>query len=146
MLLGVDVEHEVDESTLEPGTDTHMKVDTTITNNGATDLNNLVGDWVNGGGELEQWSTPGEGVGAALFDILETLSFFGFGENIGIDYQYVIEPFGSRGAYLLLAGVSLLLLPTFRWLLPPREAAGDRPSLLSAPNRILALVATLKVR
>lgn len=96
--------------TLEPGSDTHMKVETTITNNGGTDLNNLVGDWMNGGGELEQWSTPSKGVGAGLFDILETLSFFGFGENVGSDYQYVIEPFGLEDAnYFSVSGVTIVL-------------------------------------
>jgi hypothetical protein len=96
--------------TLEPGTDTFVKVDTTITNNGGTDLNMLVGDWMNGGGELEQWSTPGKGQGAGLFDILDSLSFYGFGGNTGVDYQYIPIAFMSEDAnYFSVSGVTIIL-------------------------------------
>lgn len=56
---------------------------------------------------------------------------------------YAIEPFGSRGGYLCLAGASLLLMPALRLLPRPRESAGTRPGLLGAPNRSLALAAML---
>jgi hypothetical protein len=96
--------------TLEPGTDTFVKVDTTITNNGGTDLDMLVGDWMNGGGELEQWATPGKGLGAGLFDILDTLSFFGFGENAGSDYQYTPIAFmGEDANFFSVSGVTIIL-------------------------------------
>jgi predicted MFS family arabinose efflux permease len=54
---------------------------------------------------------------------------------------YAIEPFGSAGGFLLLAGLGLLIMPMFVWLLPPRELTDERPSLAGAPNRWLALVA-----
>jgi len=96
--------------TMEPGSDTFVKVETSITNNGATDLNMLVGDWMNGGGELEQWSTPSKGQGAGLFDILDTLSFYGFGENTGADYQYTPIPFmGEDSNYFSVSGVTIIL-------------------------------------
>jgi predicted MFS family arabinose efflux permease len=53
-------------------------------------------------------------------------------------------PFGSSGGFLLLAGASLAMTPVFLWLLPPRAARAAheaKPSLLAAPNRILAVVA-----
>jgi len=53
---------------------------------------------------------------------------------------YVIEPFGTRGGFMLLAGLGVLLMPTFVWLLPPRESSEERATLLSAPNRGLALI------
>jgi hypothetical protein len=75
--------------TLAPGNDSHVDVTTTLTNTGPTNLRLIVGDWMNGGGELEQWVRPGPGLGAALFDVLDTMSFVGFGENTGVDYQYI---------------------------------------------------------
>ena len=58
---------------------------------------------------------------------------------------YAIEPYGVEGGYLLLAGVSLAFTPLFIWLLPPREVEGESTPLLtlllSAPNRVLAILA-----
>lgn len=54
---------------------------------------------------------------------------------------YAIEPFGTTGGFLLLAGLGLLIMPTFIWLLPPRKATGRSPSIWAAPNLSLALVA-----
>ncbi|MHC4066657.1 MAG: MFS transporter [Planctomycetota bacterium] len=53
-------------------------------------------------------------------------------------------PSGSSGGFLLLAGISLAMMPVLSWLLPPRAARGAheaKPRLLAAPNRILAVVA-----
>jgi predicted MFS family arabinose efflux permease len=50
-------------------------------------------------------------------------------------------PFSSSGGFLLLAGASLAMTPVFLWLLPPRATREAKPSLLAAPNRILAVVA-----
>jgi predicted MFS family arabinose efflux permease len=56
---------------------------------------------------------------------------------------YATVPFSSSGGFFLLAGVSLAVTPLFLWLLPAREAPEAKPSLLAAPNRVLALVAML---
>ena len=54
---------------------------------------------------------------------------------------FATVPFGSTGGFLLMGGVCLVLLPLLRWLVPPREAEEARPSLLTAPNRLLAVIA-----
>jgi predicted MFS family arabinose efflux permease len=60
-------------------------------------------------------------------------------EPSGIPYATV--PFSSTGGFFLLAGMSLAVIPLFFWLLPARETPEAKPSLLAAPNRMLALVA-----
>ncbi len=56
-----------------------------------------------------------------------------------------IDPYGVQGGYLLLAALSLVFIPFFVWLLPPREVEGEETPLLalllSAPNRALAIIA-----
>jgi len=54
---------------------------------------------------------------------------------------YATVPFGSAGGFLLIGGVCLILLPLLRWLLPAGHAEEPRPSLMTAPNRALALLA-----
>jgi len=54
---------------------------------------------------------------------------------------YLTVPFGTTGGFLFIAAVALLAMPLLTGLLPPREELEERPSLLSAPNRTLALVA-----
>jgi predicted MFS family arabinose efflux permease len=58
---------------------------------------------------------------------------------------FATVPFSSTGGFFLLAGASLALAPLFRWLPPAREAPEEKPSLLAAPNRVLALVAMLSL-
>jgi len=58
-----------------------------------------------------------------------------------IALPHATVPFGSHGAYLLMAVSALVLMPTLRWLLPPRAVAGTKGSLLDAPNRRFALFA-----
>jgi hypothetical protein len=99
---------------LEPGFDAFVTVETEIFNAGPVPLRLMVGDWMNGGGELEQWVTPGDGLGAALFDQLDTLAFLGFGENAGIDYQYLSLPLpppldGEVSNYFSTSGVTVIL-------------------------------------
>jgi predicted MFS family arabinose efflux permease len=54
---------------------------------------------------------------------------------------YATVPLGTAGGYFCIAASALLVMPLLFWLIPPREAPGERPSLLAAPNRLLALVA-----
>jgi predicted MFS family arabinose efflux permease len=54
---------------------------------------------------------------------------------------FATVPFSSDGGFFLLAGASVALTPLFLWLQPPRRAPEAKPSLLSAPNRVLALIA-----
>ncbi len=56
---------------------------------------------------------------------------------------FATVPFGSMGGFLLVGGVCGVLLPVLRWLVPPHEVEEKRPSLLTAPNRLLAIIAML---
>ena len=55
----------------------------------------------------------------------------------------VTVPFGSMGGFLLVGGVCALLLPFQVWLAPPRKTKEANPSLLTAPNRGIAVIAML---
>jgi len=70
----------------------YVAMETSVENLGATPLKLFVGDWMNGGGELEQWFAPGAGFGAGLFGEFQSLAFVGYGEAQGIDYSYVSIP------------------------------------------------------
>lgn len=103
----------VTEYSLDPG-DRFLRIETTVYNNDATqDLELFVGDWINGGGELEQWTKPGAGLGEGLFDPLEVLSFVGFGEAKGVDYAVAVEPLpefpDQPGNYFSDSGVTVIL-------------------------------------
>lgn len=58
---------------------------------------------------------------------------------------HVMALYDVTGGYLLLALWSLVFIPLFIWLLPPREAEGEPTPLLelmsSAPNRMLGIFA-----
>jgi len=56
---------------------------------------------------------------------------------------FATVPFGSMGGFLLIGVVGLALLPLMSWLIPPRKVEGKTPSLLTAPNRVLAIIAML---
>jgi predicted MFS family arabinose efflux permease len=51
--------------------------------------------------------------------------------------------YGASGGYLLIASLCLLVMPLLGWLMPPRGSAEVEPSLRTAPNRALAVVAML---
>jgi len=74
----------------------------------------------------------------------------GWGVVGGLEFvalPYATEPFGSAGGYMLVAGVTLALMPALVWLLPPRESEASDKGLFeligSAPNRNLAIIAML---
>jgi hypothetical protein len=93
--------------------DRFVRLETTVSNHGAEDLPLFVGDWINGGGELEQWTKPGAGLGQGLFDELQVFSFVGFGQARGVDYAYAAVPlpeFPDQPAnYFSDSGISVIL-------------------------------------
>jgi len=48
---------------------------------------------------------------------------------------------GSMGGYLLIGAVCLGVMPLLGWLVPPHPAKEEAPSLFTAPNRSLAVIA-----
>lgn len=89
--------------------DTHVRMDTTLTNIGAAPIKVLYGDWFNPGGELDVMQTPNAGVGAALTNQVGTMGFHGVGEAVGVDYAYTSTPTGSNGTYVVISGVIVVL-------------------------------------
>jgi predicted MFS family arabinose efflux permease len=74
----------------------------------------------------------------------------GWGIVGGLEFimiPYATESYGSAGGYLLIAGVSLVLMPALLGLLPPRTSEQDDEGffqlIVSAPNRSLAIIALL---
>ncbi len=82
--------------TLAPG-ETRVRMDTTVENLSGAPLGLYVGDYINGMGELDQWTPPrnpttqsnlGVGEVTATFGN-EVFSYVGTGESIGVDYAFV---------------------------------------------------------
>jgi predicted MFS family arabinose efflux permease len=74
----------------------------------------------------------------------------GWGLVGGLEFimiPFATESYGTTGGYLLIAGVSLALMPALLGLLPPRPSEGDDAGffqlIATAPNRRLAVVALL---
>jgi hypothetical protein len=98
---------------LEPLTN-RIRMDTTVMNNGGIAFPLLVGDWINPGGELENFFTPGDGPGTALTADLGAISWLGYGEAAGVDYAYTTVPLpentgGLVASFLNTSGVTLVL-------------------------------------
>jgi hypothetical protein len=97
---------------LEPGMN-FVRMETTITNASAVDQPLFVGDYLNGAGELEQWTSSDLGLGELLFGPLGVFSYIGFGEATGIDYAHITIPIeGSptpESNFFTAAGVSYIL-------------------------------------
>jgi hypothetical protein len=90
--------------------DSHIKMETTITNLSGLPIDVLSGDWMNQGGELHVAQTPNIGVGPALTNDLGSMSFFGFGEAVGVDYSYLATPpVATPGSYVVISGVTVIL-------------------------------------
>jgi len=125
--------------TLAPG-DRHVTMETTVTYNSGSPVGLYLGDYLNGAGELEQWTSnepifgiPGspQGIGELLANAsFEVFSYFGFGQGTGVDYALIPQlipgatypissSFSTSGVSFVLAGSSLPLLlggfyvPTF---------------------------------
>jgi len=115
--------------TLEPG-DRHVTMETTLTYNSGPAVNLYVGDYLNGAGELEQWTSnepifgasAAQGIGEMLANSsFEVFSYFGFGQGTGVDYALIprlvaggtypiSSSFSTSGVSFVLAGSSLPLL------------------------------------
>ena len=90
--------------------DSHIKMETTISNLGGVTINVLSGDWMNQGGELNVAQTPNIGIGPALTNELGSMSFFGFGGATGVDYSYLATPpIATPGSYVVISGVTVIL-------------------------------------
>lgn len=109
-----DVDYDVEGCTvytLEPLV-AHVKMDTTITNLDSVPRGFFVGDYINGMGELEQWSNP-LGVGEVLTATLDGLSYNGFGEAEGVQYGFAGLPvagsFFPDYSFFTQSGVSFVM-------------------------------------
>ena len=94
---------------LEPGV-RYVRMDTTVYNQGSQPLPLAVGDWVNGGGQLEQWSSPLL-MGEALIGNADMVSYIGYAQGEGVDYglQVIPDSSGAPPNIFTTSGVSLLL-------------------------------------
>ncbi|MGH7289074.1 MAG: hypothetical protein ACREI8_13760 [Myxococcota bacterium] len=105
------------EYTLEP-LESRVRMDTTVMNLGNTLVRLVVGDWYNPGGQLEQWDKPFR-LGEALTAAFNLISFFGYGEEEGVDYGYTtlpldesippLDPPPSGSEVFTTSGVSVVL-------------------------------------
>lgn len=88
-----------------------VQMTTTVFNNDPTDRGFYVGDYINGSGELDQFTTLGAGIGEALTNRLSTMSFVGIGEAQGVDYSLVLLPetASDRSSFFTTSGVSYIL-------------------------------------
>jgi hypothetical protein len=105
--------------TLEP-LKAHVKLDTTITNLDTVTRGFYVGDYINGMGELEQWTNP-MGIGEVNVATMEGMSYNGFGEAEGVQYGFSGIPvtgssfpgytfFTTSGVSFVMAGNSIPLV------------------------------------
>jgi hypothetical protein len=94
---------------------THLEVETFVLNHDPDQVGLFVGDYVNGMGQLEQWSPPTAGVGEIEVTVPGAVaqSFFGFGSATGVDYSLVpVEIPGSpfQTSSFTTSGVSFVAL------------------------------------
>ena len=114
--------------TLEPG-DRHVTMETTLTYNSGPPVNLHVGDYMNGAGELEQWTSSEaifgpspQGIGEMLANSsFEVFGYFGFGQGAGTSYSLLASPipgatfpisssFSTSGVSFVLAGSTIPLV------------------------------------
>ena len=114
--------------TLAPG-DRHVTMETTLTYNSGPPVNLHVGDYLNGAGELEQWTSDeaifgasAQGVGEMLANSsFKVFSYFGFGQGTGVDYALIPQlipgatfpvssSFSTSGVSFVLEGSSIPLV------------------------------------
>lgn len=97
---------------LAPG-DAHVTMTTTLTNLSDQPLGLLVGDAIGASGEVHGWMGGAGGIGDILTGGLDHLSFIGYGQATGVDYQVVSIPLpGSpfpRSDFVTVGGVTVLV-------------------------------------
>lgn len=97
---------------LEPGKP-YVQMITTVFNNEDRDLGLYVGDYVNGSGELEQWTSSNAGLGEILTANLTALTYIGYGEAEGVSYGVVPMPIVNspepRSSFFSVSGVSYVM-------------------------------------
>lgn len=110
-----DADYEIEACTdyiLEPGKP-YVQIVTTVFNNENRDLGLFVGDYLNGSGELEQWTSSGAGLGEILTANLGVFSYIGFGQAQGVDYGLIPMPVpgiaDGRWSFFATSGVSYLV-------------------------------------
>ncbi len=104
------------EYTLEVGK-RYVRLDTTVQNLSASAIPLFVGDYINGMGELEQWTpphnptvTPNIGIGEITATWgNDVFSYFGFGQAQGVDYEYVGTTQPVTSTSFTVSGVSYIL-------------------------------------
>lgn len=104
------------EYTLEVGK-RWVQLDTTVQNLSASAIPLFIGDYINGMGELEQWTsphnptvTPNIGIGEVLATWgNDVFSYYGFGEAEGVDYAYVGTTQPVPSSSFTVSGVSYVL-------------------------------------
>lgn len=100
------------EYALEPA-DAHVRMTTTLTNLSSQPLGLLVGDAIGSSGEVDAWMGGAGGIGDVLTGSLDQLSFIGYGQATGVDYQIVSIPYpGSafpRSDFVTTSGVTVLV-------------------------------------
>jgi len=102
--------------TLDVG-QSYVRLDTTVTNLSGSNLGLYVGDYINGMGELEQWTpprnpavTPNIGIGEVTATWgNDVFSYFGFGQAQGVDYGYVGAGPPTASSSFTVSGVSYIL-------------------------------------
>lgn len=91
----------------------YVQMVTTVFNNENRDLGLYAGDFVNGSGELEQWTSSNAGLGEILTANLGALAYIGYGEAQGVSYGVVPMPVeGSRerrSSFFSVSGVSYIM-------------------------------------
>jgi hypothetical protein len=100
--IPVDVANEY---TLNCGDD-FLQMETIVTNNGGSQLDLYIGDYMGGGGELELFG-PRDGFGQAALRLgtasgplaLKYLGWFGFGESQGVSYALIPELYNDTSAF-----------------------------------------------
>lgn len=116
--------------------DSHVKMETTLTNLSGAPIDLVTGDWMNQGGELHDFLTPNKGVGTALSNKTGTMAFHGVGEAASVDYAYTTTSSTGAGSYIIISGVTVILYDrdVLRLLLgldPPTTIAGGQSFVMT---------------
>lgn len=104
------------EYTLDVGK-SYVRLDTTVVNLSGASLPLFAGDYINGMGELEQWTPPSTPAYTSQLGIGEVVatwgndlfSYFGFGQAQGVDYEYIGTTVPQSSSSFTVSGVSYIL-------------------------------------